>query len=379
MKCTHCETDSTYKDRQANRQSCKQCRHPFAFEPKTDALQMSDPLFARTIKEVSADGTLSFTSRQLWYEVNRRLLARKSLSCGASALLILIGSGLLYQLRHTAPTLVAVFGLMMAVLPKKSKPKGPRYPKLSYELFDRSYLQRWVVTHGKITKMLPPSHADKQTGTGSGFRGRTRPEATEAQDLLGYSFDRALVVEHADTAAMLVANHFHFENNCAILSLDGYPFGTADTIKTMLARNASLKVFALHDATMSGCRMTQLLRRPEWFPETSVRLIDLGLRPLHVLKGDLIMLQGAPLRFQIGTTSTSLNAEEIAWLEQGNRAELSALRPHKLMRAIYQGFARAGQTDSGNVGSDGILVVDSGPSIWVYDSGADVYAADSFG
>ena len=29
---------------------------------------------------------------------------------------------------------------------------------------------------------------------------------------------------------MLVANNFHFENNCAILSLDGYPSGNAATV-----------------------------------------------------------------------------------------------------------------------------------------------------
>ena len=28
-----------------------------------------------------------------------------------------------------------------------------------------------------------------------------------------------------DTARMLVANRFHFEHNCAVLSRDGYPDG----------------------------------------------------------------------------------------------------------------------------------------------------------
>ena len=380
MKCIHCNTENNYKDRQGNRQSCKSCRHPFAFEPKTDPLQISDPLFARVIKDVSADGTLAFTSRQLWYELNRRLLARKTFSCGATVLLILLGAGLLYKLRHVNPLLLGFPALMMAATPKKkSKPTGPRYPKISYEMFDQNYLQKWVSRHGRIAKMLPPARNDKPDGTGRGFRGRTSAEPMGASDVTGYSFDRALVVEHADMAAMLVANHFHFENNCAILSLDGYPFGSADTIKTMLARNPNLKVFALHDATIEGCRMTQTLRRPEWFPGTQVRLIDLGLRPQHVTSGSMIMLQGPPRKFPVGTTSTSLHSDEIAWLEQGNKAELPALRPHKLMRAIYQGFARAGQTDDADYGPDGVILIDSGPSIWVYDAGVDVYASDSFG
>ena len=379
MKCIHCNTESTYKDRQAHRNSCKSCHHPFAFEPKTDTLTVSDTLFARAIKDVSADDTLFFTPRQLWYEFNRRLLARKSFSCGSAALLILLGGGILYPLRHTNPLLIALPALMMAAVPKKrSKPTGPRYPKLSYAVFEHKYLQKWTATHGKIARMLPPERSDRQS-SGMGFRGRTSAETLGAQDVTSYSFDRALVVEHADMAAMLVANQFHFENNCAILSLDGYPYGTAATIKTMLARNPNLKVFALHNATMNGCRMTKTLRHKEWFPDTTVRLIDLGLRPLHVIKGSLIMLQGTPQKFQVGTTSTSLTSEEIAWLELGNTAELPALRPHKLMRAIYQGFARAGQMDDATVGPDGVILVDSGPSIWVYDSGADVFAADSFG
>ena len=379
MKCIHCNTDSTYRDRQANRNSCKSCRHPFAFEPKTDSLTVSDTLFARAIKDVSADDTLSFTPRQLWYEFNRRLLARKTFSCGSAALLILLGGGLLYRFPHIPPMLIGLPALLMAALPKKSKLTGPRYPKLSYAMFEGMYLQKWIATHGKIAKMLPPTRSDNHSGGGRDFRGRSPAETLGAQDVTSYSFDRALVVENADIAAMLVANQFHFENNCAILSLDGYPFGTAATIMTMLARNPNLKVFALHDASVKGCWTTQMLRQSAWFPDTSVRLIDLGLRPQHVIKGGLIMLQGPPRKLQVGTTSTSLTAEEIAWLEQGNTAELFALRPHKLMRAIYQGFARAGQTDDATVGPDGMIFVDTGPSIWIYDSGADVFASDSFG
>lgn len=383
MKCIYCSTENNYKDRQGNRQSCKSCHHPFAFEPKTDALQMNDPLFARVIKDVSADGTLSFTSRQLWYELNRRLLARKSFSCGSAALLIMIGGGLLYTLRHAHPILLALPAIMMmAAAPKKSKkqPQGPRFTKLSFENFERNYLQKWTVAHGAITKMLPPvPRGGKSVVDQRVFRGRTHPNGSAAPDVTAYSFDRALVVEHSDIAAMLVANQFHFENNCAILSLDGYPFGTADTIKTMLARNPNLKVFALHDASIPGCKMTETLRRQGWFPDKTVRLIDLGLRPQHAIKGGLIMLQQAPQKFPVGVTSTSLHTEEITWLEQGHTVELAVLRPHKLMRAIYQGFARAGQTDDAAYDSDGVIILDSGPSIWVYDAGVDVYASDSFG
>ena len=149
MKCIHCSTENNYKDRQSTGQSrCKKCFHPFAFEPKSDPHAMSDTLFERVIKDVSADGTLCFTPKQLWYELNRRLLARKTLSCGAHALPILIGGGALYGLRHGGIALFVLAALMMAAAatPKKKpkQPAGPRYPKLHFDVFNQSYLYRWV-------------------------------------------------------------------------------------------------------------------------------------------------------------------------------------------------------------------------------------------
>ncbi len=395
MKCIHCSVDNKYPERVASRQRCKGCGHPFAFEPKTDAFQMNDQLFARTIKDVSADGTLAFTPRQLWYEVNRRLLARKTLSCGAGALALLVGGSLLAQSRHHAPLMLSLpfFAIGATVVnrsPKgKDKKKPTRYPKMSLPQFEASYLPKWIATHGAIPKMLPATVP--QTNAQTGGLGAKSPLSFDlagnpvqfgqnaAPDVTAYSFDRALITETAEIAAMFVANNFHFENNCAILSLDGYPFGMADTIKTMLARNPALKVFALHDATFRGSQMGITLRHPDWFPDKVIPLIDLGLRPRHVFDSGMIALASTPPKIPVGTVSTSLGADEITWLEAGNMAELHAVRPHKLMRAVYQGFARAGQTTGAEIGADGFIIVDTGPSYWMYDGGADVYAADSFG
>lgn len=368
MKCIYCNTDNNYKDRQGNRQSCKSCHHPFAFEPKTDSYGINDMQFARAIKDVSADGTLAFTPRHLWYEINRRLLARKVISCG-TAVLVLLACVVLSR-RHSPLLPILCVGLgMMAAVPRKPKVKGPRTVKMPFETFERNYLQRWINTHGQVARLLPPANRHARTYSGQ----------ADAPDVSAYSFDRALITDHSEIAAMLVANNFHFENNCAILSLHGYPFQAADTIKTMLARNPNLKVFALHDASIEGTQLGKTLRNNDWFPDRNVRIIDLGLRPMHVIRGGLIALHGPPLKFPTGTTSTSLTAEEIAWLEQGNSAELYAMRPAKLMRAVYQGFARAAQTDIATVDDNGVVIIDSGPSIWVYDGGADVYASDSFG
>lgn len=378
MKCIHCSTDNKYTERQASRQKCKACGHPFAFEPKTDSFQMNDPLFARIIKGVSADDTLFFTPRQLWYELNRRLLARKTFGCGAGVLALMVGGGLLAQSRHLPPLLmglpvVMVGAMAAAATTAKAKPGKTRVPKMPWQTFEMTYLAKWTTTHGAPAKMLQPPAVPAP--------GQAVPPWSRhaAPDVTAYSFDRALVTERAEIAALLVANNFHFENNCAILSLDGYPFGNADTIKAMLARNPTLKVFALHDATMEGSQMGRTLRGVNWFPDTAIPLIDLGLRPRHVFASNLVALSGTPRTFPTGTTSTALGAEEIAWLEQGYTAELHTLRPHKMMRGVYQGFARAGQVDNAEVDADGFIIIDNHPSVWVYDGGADVYAADSFG
>src|ERR1044071_4506743 len=76
MKCIHCGSDTKYPDRYRNGGKCAACQHPFAFEPKryiVFGVGLTDGLFERVIKDVSGDGTLFFTEKQLWYEFNRRL------------------------------------------------------------------------------------------------------------------------------------------------------------------------------------------------------------------------------------------------------------------------------------------------------------------
>jgi hypothetical protein len=187
-----------------------------------------------------------------------------------------------------------------------------------------------------------------------------------------YGFDRALVTDRAETAAMLVANNFHFENNCAVLSADGYPYDVAPTVLSMLRRNPQLQVFAIHDASVEGCALSELLRGPAWFPDPSIQVTDLGLRPRHAQQLGLVLMRERQ-RTVPEAVQHLLTPDDVQWLTTGNVAELAALRPARLMRAIFQGFARAsGDTTGDGGGGDGGYV-------WVSDSGADIHAADSFG
>jgi hypothetical protein len=110
-------------------------------------------------------------------------------------------------------------------------------------------------------------------------RGTPTPKRTFDSDIADYSFDRAVICDRARTADLLIANNFHFENNCAVLSVDGYPEPLFDTVRAMLKRNPKLHVFALHDSSPAGCRLAHRLRtNPEWFAGQG-KVTDVGLRP----------------------------------------------------------------------------------------------------
>ncbi len=377
MKCIYCSADSKLKVRSGNGGKCGYCNHPFAFEPTRDANRITDGAIQSLIKAVSGKGEAFFTDRQLWYEFNRRLL-RKSFWRAPWGLFagVCVPSGVVFGILATpvagpiaalGAVFISIGGVATgAVMSNRIRKRSPGFIKLPFADFQKQYLHRWIDVHGPIDKLLRPDSA-VQTG---------RSEALPP-DIKLYSFDRALVTDSSEIAQMLIANRFHFENNCAILSQQGYPHEIRETVMDMLRRNPQLRVFALHDASAPGCSLPAKLREADWFPETTVRIIDLGLRPAHVWKSGMILLQAAPANLDPHVRAT-LSVEEAAWLEQGHTAELAGVRPARLMRAIYQGFARANQA-IGGAGDDEGDVVFLGYSAWGYDGGADVVAADSFG
>jgi hypothetical protein len=363
MKCIHCESDTKYKTRQSNGHRCGACGHSFAFEPRTNTLSMADKRFQKILRDVSGDNKLCFTEKALWYEFNRNLWRKQFWKApwgGAAAASGFSGIVTAIVIHSGWPLIIGIAAVVICGVQSRRAPQpGTRHPRVVLNTFLSDYLGRWLQVHGPIERLLPSPVP------------RPSPPPRDAEpDLTAYSFDRALVTDKADTAAMLVANNFHFENNCAILSADGYPYNLAATVMAMLRRNPELKVFALHDASVEGCALSRLLREERWFPDPNIRVTDLGLLPRHVQKMALLTIAGGAQGVASALRAT-LAAEDIAWLEKGESAELAAMRPARLMRAIYQGFARSNQVVAGDTGGDG--------GVWFYDSGADVYAADSFG
>ena len=380
MTCIHCGTDSKLRERTGQR--CPRCKHPFAFEPTTDPHKVTDGQFKNAIDRVSGQGKVQFTRRQLWYEFNRRWMKpgfwRSPFGmlpfAGASAGL-LTGLGIV----HEAVLLLAAMGgvagvgagALLSGLANRRAPRPPRPPRIPFDVFQKQYLRRWREAHGEVAELLPVRE----------MAAPALPREVRA-DVAAFSFDRAVVTDTWETAQMLVANRFHFEHNCAVLSRDGYPEGIADTVKEMLRRNPRLTVFALHDASPGGCLLPLTLRNAEWFPDPAIRIVDLGLRPGTARRMRVPALAGAPTQ-PPPRLGEILPEEDLAWLAEGHTAELAALRPEQVLRAAYQGIVAAGPGDGS--GSGGPTPGDGGGGgggiIWVGDlsPGADTAAVDGFG
>ncbi|HST62578.1 MAG TPA: hypothetical protein VLK84_27990 [Longimicrobium sp.] len=343
MKCIYCGTDSKRKDRPDGR--CPKCRHPFAFEPASDTNRVTDPQFKAVLDRVSGEGSVQFTDRALWYEFNRKWMKpgfwRSPYGwlpvLGTAPALLSVTEVILFDPFQAwligVPVGFFLGGLLSAWTNAKSPPP-PRPPRIPFPAFQATYLAKWRAAHGDVAGLLPPREAQLAA-----------PAREVPGDVAAFSFDRAVVTDRWETAAMLVANRFHFEHNCAVLSHDGYPHGIADTVKAMLRRNPNLTVFALHDASPGGCLLPLQLRDPEWFPDTSIRIVDVGLRPDMARKLRMPALH-VPTGPKPPRLAEVLPPEDVAWLAENHVAELAALRPAQVMRAVYQAIAAVAAADA---------------------------------
>jgi hypothetical protein len=160
-------------------------------------------------------------------------------------------------------------------------------------------------------------------------------------DLYDYGLAYALVCQDASIARMLRANFLHMEMACAILALeDATPL--PDALVAMLIRASSPRVLLVHDASLAGLRWithaAELLDVPRGF-----RVTALGLRPRHALRRHLFALRHAA---DTGELPASLNLIERLWLRAGYQAELAALPPVALLRALRRATRPTPRRDS---------------------------------
>ncbi|MBD0362481.1 MAG: hypothetical protein ICV55_06850 [Coleofasciculus sp. C3-bin4] len=343
MKCIQCGTDNKLRDRTGNQGRCTNCNHPFAFEPTSmGKLKMTDPFFAKAIADISANNTLYFTPKQLLYLLDKR---QKRSGLVNSLFSILLGMLSIYLGTRTIKSQAEISQSFL-------------FPQNQFQ----EWLNRWNQVNGQIPKMLPSP----------------REESTPAlvsPEVSAYSFDRLVVCDSAAIAQLLIANNFHFENNCAVLSITGYPQSIFSTVMDMLRRNPDLKVYALHDATPRGVGLLHRLRSSSsWFENSNVAIFDLGLLPRQLFSSRKVFVQSSDASAQAAKqlpapVREQLSTEELEWLESGKFVELESFTPQKLIQVVTQGIAGSRNLDLESEDSSLILVDDTG----------SVYASDSFG
>jgi hypothetical protein len=438
MKCIQCGTDNKLKDRTANQGQCSKCNHAFVFEPTAmGAVKITDPFFAKAIADISVNNTLFFTPKQLLYLLDERLKGKEvsillaiilylSLSVGLtgpvgtilsffigknSFLFVLVGFNLfcIYSLYITSnsPTssrrvrrssinslmiigifisiagsffsfsfdstlgfvLTAVLGLSAIWLSFFQRLRANQIAEtlLINTSQMEGWLENWQRVNGAVTKMLPSP---------SSFLSAATPEALPNSEVSAYSFDRLVVCQSDEIAQMLISNNFHFENNCAILSISGYPQRIFATTMEMLRRNPELKVYAFHDCSPEGMELVNQLRtNPRWFPDGNIVVIDVGLLPRQILASKRgVFVQNSKISATAAQNLAALlrqnlSNSEIKWLNKGNFVDLESFTPQKLIQVLQRSIANSQQLD--RVDESDLILVGGGSSFF--------YTSDSFG
>lgn len=438
MKCIQCNTDNKLKDRTANMGRCKSCSHAFAFEPTSmTGKKFTDPFFAKVITDISANNTLFFTPKQFLYLLERRLkpkplgitgggclylfsgaliailinftlsrwlgniafiitailfnciwiyclfsssnsqtLNNKDRQDGAIGLQLLgvfiLIAGVLLSLPansfvgYASATLLGLTSLWLGIWQKRKIARNPSTPNTSVMSISaaqmQGWLEQWMRANGSIAKLLPMP----QTLAASSI---------PSSDVTAYSFDRVVVCDNDAIANMLIANNFHFENNCAILTISRYPQNIFEITMQMLRRNSELRVYALHDCNPVGVSLVHQLRtNPDWFPDHNIAIIDVGLLPRQITAAKPgIFIQTLPDSAQAAQSLPSevrqgLSTAELEWLDAGNFVELESFTPQKIIQILQRSISTNREID-----------VEDGGLIFLGDSGTSIYAVESFG
>jgi hypothetical protein len=389
MKCIQCNADNDLRDRTRNQGRCCKCKHPFAFEPTSmkAKLRFTDGFFAKALADISANGTLYFTRRQLLYLLEKRLLRRaRFIPVGCLTILLLpamfggfiilvfyvgipVWAGFIYLILfinfgiHSLEQGLVRFNQRFVRLKKINK------RILITDAMLDIWLKRWELSNGSPARLLSPPSAPASLAP-----------ANIVNDITAYSFDRVLVCDSVAIAQLLIANNIHFEHNCAVLSIGGYPQAIFATTIAMLRRNPDLQVIALHDCSPSGVALINQLRTsPDWYLDSTQVIFDLGMLPRQIAaaRGQAYIQVSADsaqnAREMPPEVSKQLTTTELEWLKAGYFVDLESFTPKKLMQIVSYGIAKL-QNLGEDVDENLILVGDLGGGNSTF-----IYASDNFG
>ncbi len=389
MKCIQCNADNDLRDRTRNQGRCCKCKHPFAFEPTSmkAKLRFTDGFFAKALADISANGTLYFTRRQLLYLLEKRLLRRaRFISVGRLSILLppaMFGGLIILVSYFGIPAWAGfIYLLLFIYFGIHSLEQGlvrfnqrfVRQKKINKRILITDamldiWLKRWELSNGSPARLLSPPSAPASLAP-----------ANIVNDITAYSFDRVLVCDSVAIAQLLIANNIHFEHNCAVLSIGGYPQAIFATTIAMLRRNPDLQVIALHDCSPSGVALINQLRTsPDWYLDSTQVIFDLGMLPRQIAaaRGQAYIQVSADsaqnAREMPPEVSKQLTTTELEWLKAGYFVDLESFTPKKLMQIVSYGIAKL-QNLGEYVDENLILVSDLGGG-----NGTFIYASDNFG
>ncbi|GAQ56999.1 hypothetical protein [Streptomyces acidiscabies] len=243
---------------------------------------MPRPLLSRAItvaaRRAAAPGDLRFTERQLYYETCRVLRPRPA------------------PLRRVP----------------YSPPPPVRLPHFTEALHALD-----------LPGLLPAAEPAPTTGA-----------PAREPDLYDYGVPRLLICQNREIAGMLLANHVHLEAACPILAApDDLPLDPRLT--GALARAGAATVHVLHDASPTGITLPAKVR-DSLGPVPGVRVVSLGLVPRHAQTLHLVSGRRPGRVPPIGPLPHGLKAAEVDWLASGRFAEVAAVPPARLVRAVLR-------------------------------------------
>lgn len=343
MKCIHCKHDARYKDRSDG--YCPTCKRRFAFEPQRGD-PFTDGAFSAALERVSSSDRVRFTAEHVYYEIRRRYrrtLPGKVIARGIFTAVAVAASGV-FSAANDDPTFFyagligapALFGLWFSL--SRDVAERQRFPRAKFDALFRRYTDAHGVPKTLVERKEPA---------------RRRPiPALASEEMLAYSFDRAVICDRPETVDLLIANQFHFENNCAVLGITGYPEHAFETVRTMLRNNPKLVVVALHDASVEGCKLAYRLRNdPAWFKD-GAKVVDIGLRPAH-RKSFPHQEERLDDKRQV-TAGAGISAAEAAWLSHSMLA-LAVVTPEQVIKRLFRSITLVEEhhDDASDGGSSG--------------------------
>lgn len=274
MKCLKCGTNSLYRARSSG--TCPQCGQAFAFEPKRGDL-FTDAAFQAALQHLGKE-VQYYHPRHLYFELARRRYAKAyhnpkgalimTLVAGAFVNLAILGffvGGLDWPWWRVELLYLSVLAFISRKVWLKVQSPQVRITARDY----KKILARWEKVQGPIAQLMPDTLTPRQI-------------SAQHLELKNYAIDRLILCDKPEMVDFLIANQFHLEQKCAILSFNGYPRENFDTLKAMLQRSPHLRIYLIHNASTNGCRILPELKRPEWFPKAQIE--DLGLHPRQAAK-----------------------------------------------------------------------------------------------